>query len=426
MAVKHVSNKGKRDKAVIIDLVRRLGPISRVDLHELTRLRPGTISALTRELLREKQLLEVGPSDNPTGRKQVLLRLNEDSSHIAALAFGADRVTAAAVDLGANVKQSLSEPAYVEGGVEGLVKQLIRCTEAVGARNLAGIGIGDPGVVDSRAGVSIASSTIEFWKSVPLGKIFESHFRVPVLLESNTRACAVAERMRGAGRMAEDLLFLEYGTGIGLAIFSEGRLLRGSGQSAGELGHTHVLDGGPPCKCGNFGCLEAVIGEPALAARARSAILERGKSLVLNLSGGDPEKITGWNVIEAAAQGDKMCTMILAEVEKYLGLALSHAVNLFNPSLVLIDRRLSRAPNGFLDQIARIVRHFALPHATDRLEFRFSELGVEAGVLGVALLVLERHFEIPALKLPKFMTEPAQSFRRGRAGTLHNQVVKSA
>ena len=409
--MKDVSTKRERDKSVIINIVRRLGPMSRVDIHDLTRLRPGTISLLVRELLRENKLLEVGPSDNPLGRKQVLLRLNEESGFITAIEFDADAVVAAVLNLGARVKCSIKENTYLNGGMDGLIRQLLDCTTRVvaqagiGTGSLVGIGVADPGLIDSREGVSITSSTIEFWKGVPLKRIFEAEFDVPFLLESNTRARTIAERILGAGHMASDMVYVEYGAGIGLGIVTEGRILRGRGECAGEFGHTHVVEGGPACKCGSFGCLEAIAGAPAIAARARTAVLEGAASRVLELAGGDPSLITGFHVIDAARQGDRMCSAILDDVEKYLGLGLANVVNLFNPSLLVLDRRLGMMDESVLDQIARVVRRQALQQSTEGLEFRYSELGEEAGVLGIALMVLEQLFEIPSIKLPKFLRE---------------------
>lgn len=413
--MKDVSTKRERDKSVLLDVVRRFGPLSRVDIHDMTHLRPGTISALVRELLRERRLKEAGLSDNPMGRKQVLLHMNQDHGYIAAVEFDAEIVVAAILNLAGEIKQMMTEPTDLEHGSDGVVKQLLRATAAaigqagVERRALAGIGVADPGLIDSRAGVSLTSSTIEFWHSVPLRAIFEEHFGVPTLLESNTRARTVAERMLGAGEMAEDMIYVDYGTGIGMGVISEGKILRGRGECAGEFGHTHVMDGGPPCKCGSFGCLEAIVGAPALASRARAAVVDGGSSTVLDLAGGDASKITGWNVIEAARGGDKMCAVMLEDVERYLGLGLANVVNLFNPSLVVLDRRVGANDPAFLSQIARIVRRQALERSTSDLQFRYSVLGAEAGVLGVALIVIERHFEIPALKLPVFMTEPSKA-----------------
>ena len=413
--MKDVSTKRERDKSVLLDVVRRFGPLSRVDIHDITRLRPGTISTLVRELLQERTVIEGGPSDNPMGRKQVLLHLNEDHGAIAAVEFDAEIVAAAVFNLGARMKQMVSEPTDLEHGIDGLVNQLLRSMETaitksgVDRRALVGVGVADPGLIDSRQGISLTCSTIEFWHSVPLKQVFEKHFGIPLLLESKTRARAVAERMRGAGEMTEDMIYVDYGSGIGMGVISEGKLLRGRGECAGEFGHTHVMDGGPPCKCGSFGCLEAIVGAAAIAARARSAVMDGGSSTVLEQAGGAAGQITGWNVIEAARAGDKMCAVILEDVERYLGLGLANVVNLLNPSLVVLDRRLGGGDAGFLNRTARIVRRQALERSTCDLQFRYSQLGTEAGVLGVALLVLERHFEVPTLKRPLFMTESSNA-----------------
>jgi predicted NBD/HSP70 family sugar kinase len=94
------------------------------------------------------------------------------------------------------------------------------------------------------------------------------------------------------------------------------------------------------------------------------------------------------------------------DAANHLGLGLANLVNLFNPSLIVLDQRLQSAGQGFLDQVMRIVRRQALQRSSEDLEFRFSRLGSEAGVLGVAILLLERFFEIPVLKPPRFMIEP--------------------
>ena len=408
-----VSSKKARDRTVILDIVRRLGPQSRVDIHRLTHLRQGTISLLVRELLQENRLVEGGFSDNPMGRKQVLLRLNEDYGYIGAIEFDAEQVVTAVLNLGTKIKYQSVQPTRLDGGVDGLVCQLIACARTAASRAnadkipLLAMGVADPGLIDSREGVGITSSTIDFWKNVPLRSVFEKEFQVPFLLESNTRARTVAERTLGAGAGAADMLYLDYGTGIGLGVITEGRLLRGSRECAAEFGHTHVMPDGPACQCGSFGCLEAIAGAPAMAARARKAIREGGASKVVRLAGDGP--IAAAHVLEAARQGDKLCGALVEDVARYLGLGLANMVNLFNPSLIVLDRRLGAADPGFLDQVTRAVRRGALQHAMEGLTFRLSELGEEAGVVGVALLAIEKLFEIPVLHAPKFMTDAAHA-----------------
>jgi len=416
--MKCAGTKRERDKAVILAVARRFGPLSRVAMHQLTRLRANTISLLTRELLREGRLLEAGLSDNPLGRKQVLLRLNEDLGYLVGLEFDAEFVIAVAMDLYPRILHMVREPAYLGGGVEGLTGQLFRCARRVmeeanvGERPLLGIGVADPGVVDRKRGVSSMSSQIGFWRDVPVAKLFEGEFGgIPITVESATRAKAAAERVLGAGRMAEDMIYVEYRAGIGTGIITSGKLLAGATASAGEFGHTHVVAGGPPCQCGSFGCLEAVAGSSALAARFRKIVQEGGQSLALELAHGDLDQVTGRTVLAAAQAGDKTCAVIVEEMGRYLGLGLANLVNLFNPALIVLDQRLELAGPGLLDQLLRVVRLQALSQAVEGLEMRFGKLGDEAGVLGMGLLMLEDLFEIPDLKPPRFLADPASVWK---------------
>jgi predicted NBD/HSP70 family sugar kinase len=412
--MKAVRRKSEHDRAVVLDVVRRFGPVSRVDVHALTHLRPGTISLIVRELIREGWLKEAGSSDNPTGRKRVLLRINEERGNVVALAFDPGCIEASVVDLGGRLRHLVREPACLEQGADGLVAQLLRLAEraveesGIDPDSLAGVGVADPGLINAREGISMLATAFDFWRDVPLRSHFTGRFRAPFLLESDTRARMFAERILGAGRNADDMLYVDYSTGIGLGVVTGGRILRGSNGCAGEFGHTRIMDGGPPCKCGSFGCLETLAGAPALAARARRALAEGAPSRVLELAGGDPGKITGFLVMEAARNGDKMCGAILEETGRWLALGIANAVNLFNPSLVVLDGRLKAAGQRFLEQVTQIVKWQALSLSTHGLELRFGELGPEAGVLGVALMVIQGLFEIPALKLPRFMIEPAR------------------
>jgi len=418
----YVATKSARDKHVIQAVVWRFGPLSRVEIHKLTHLRPNTISALVRELLHEGCLVEAGPSDNPMGRKQILLRLDEEHRFVAAVELDDEFVTASAMDLFPRIRSSVKEPTDLSGGIDGLVRQLLSCTRraieqaGVSNRALIGIGIADSGLVNSQDGVVVTSSTIDFWKQVPLKAIFEREFRIPVLLEDKTRARAMAERMLGAGQGAQDMIYIDYGRGIGAGIILDGKLLRGHRWAAGEFGHTHVSEDNTACPCGSFGCLEAMAGALALELRIRKAISEGSIPQGLASRGADANGISAWQVLKAASLGDKTCSTIVEQAGNYLGLGLANLVNLFNPSMIVLDRRLEQAGQSLLDQIVRIVKRQALSHSTEDLEIRFAKLDQEAGVLGMGLMLLERHFEIPALRPPRFMIEPiAKPARRPAA-----------
>lgn len=410
--MKHATSKKERDKQLVQALIWRLGPISRAKIHELTRLQRSDISRLVRELLNEGKLLQAGRADNPMGRKRVMLRLNEERGFVVGVGFDDQEVVAATTDLHLRIRSIVRNATRLESGTEGLVEQLLGLTrEAIGkagvdVKKMLGIGVAGSGLVNNREGMMVMSSTIEFCKQVPFGEIFQKEFRVPIFVENITRAKTLAERTLGAGEMAEDMIYVEYGqTGIGAGVISGGKLFYGSGCAAGEFGHTHMMVDGPACKCGSFGCLEAVAGAAALESRIRRAIAEGSPSGALSLAGGDTSKLSGWTVLRAAGMGDKTCSAIVEQAGNYLGLGLANLVNLFNPTLLVLDQRLSLAGDGLLEQIVKVVRRQALHHSADGLEIRFGKLGSDASVLGAGAVVLERHFEIPALKPPWFMTE---------------------
>lgn len=412
--MKHVTGKPERDKQVIAAVVRRYSPISRSGIHKLTGLRSSACSVLVRELLEEGRLIETGRAANGkrTGRKEVLLELNDDFRFIAAVEFDEDTVTAGVLNLRPAVRAAVTERADLGGGTSGLLRQLLSCTRkalaAAGAdaSSLLGAGIADPGLVDSRRGVTVMSSTIDFWKEVPLQKVFEAEFGVPALVQSKTRAKTVAERVLGAGEMRDSMVYVDYGVGIGAGLILDGKLLHGQTGAAGEFGHTNAVPGGPACLCGSNGCLEAVAGARAVESRIRRA-LAQGAITRLAPPAGDPAAITAWDVLRAAAAGDKICGNIVAEVAGYLGVGLADLINLFNPSVIVLDKRLEAGGGELLDEIRLIVRRQALGWSNEATAIRFARLGNEAGILGLALMILERHFEIPVLRPPRFMIEPA-------------------
>jgi N-acetylglucosamine repressor len=423
-AMKHVQGKRERDKHVIQAVVREFGPISRSAIHELTHIRRSTTSGLVKQLLEEGRLVEAGriASRSQTGRKQLLLRINENHRWVAAVEFDEEYVMAGMLDLHPNIRHTVTEPTDLRNGRSGLIKQLVSCTRRAlrqagrSAPPLLAVGIADPGLVDSRSGVTVTSSTIEFWRDVPLKAIFEKEFEVPALVEAKARTKAVAERLLGAGEMLDSMIYVDYGAGIGTGIIADGKLLYGQNCAAGEFGHTHTMEDGPACKCGSFGCLEAVAGARAVEARIRKAVEQGGWTEALAMAAGDSKNVSVWTALKAASQGDKICSNILAEVAGYLGLGIANLVNLFNPSVVVLDQRLELAGQPLLDQLVQIVKRQALTYSSERVRLRFGRFGREGGILGVTLMILENHFEIPRLKPPRFLVEPiAQQYKRDGA-----------
>ncbi len=410
--MKYVHSTLDHDRKVVEAVVRKFGPVSQVRINELTDIRPTTVSLIVRDLLEEKKILEVGRSDNPVGRKQVLLRPNHEHRLVAAISFDDETIEAGITDLRPHTQHTVKQKIRPGCNRDDLITLLLSCTRRAIAKvrqkntSILGVGISDPGLVDTKAGTTVMSSTIPFWKEVPLKAIFEKELSLPAFLETSTRAKALAERQLGAGRMSDNMLYLDYGTGIGAGIIVDGKPLYGSSGAAGEFGHTHVVEGGPVCSCGSYGCLEAIAGTRAIEAKLRKAMAEGGATRVPDLVSGDMDRLNGWTVLEGAHTGDKLCGHIVAELAGYLGVALSNLVNLFDPSVVVLDRRLEIAGPEFLNSIIQTMRRQSLACSMNKLQVRYGAFRNEGSLLGAAMLVIEEYFAIPVLKPPRFLIEP--------------------
>lgn len=398
--------KIQQDKDLILTLIRSHGPISRVGIYELTSLRRSTISLLARQLLSEGWLLDAGRSDNPRGPKQILLQLNPKHRFIVGLELDDELVTAGVMDLEPAVSHVISERTDLSHGRQGLIQQLQAAVRRVVAMSglpwsrLMGIGIADPGLVDSRRGIISSCSTIDFWNQVPLKEIFEREFKTPTLIESKTRAKTIAEHKRESPERRSNMIYLDYGAGIGAGVIVDGNLLYGNNCGAGEVGHTNIDKSGPTCKCGSNGCLEALAGANSVENRIRNALREGVPSQVLAMANQDPAKITAWLVFEAARAGDKICWNIAAAIAEDIGVAIANLVNLFNPAIIVLDQRLAVLGEEFLSLISRIVKSKSLAGSSSHLSIRFGSLGGESGLLGVGLQVLDKYFSNRAASVP--------------------------
>jgi glucokinase len=284
------------------------------------------------------------------------------------------------------------------GGVEGFEAVLGRM--AAGARRLraqapageiAGIGVGVPGMVDMAAGVVDDIPNLPGrWQGAPLGPLLARETGLPTRLINDARAFMLAEHRLGAAHGASTALGVTVGTGIGGAIVANGQLLFGLGGAAGEIGHIIVQPDGIACACGNRGCVEPLATGPAIAGEAVRRILQGFTTSLLRLAGGDLNAITPALVAEAADAGDPVAIEILSDAGRWLGLALAGAIATLAPEIVVLGGGVAQ-PGGIYWRAAEAAAR-AHSHVTDidRIAFRPAALGYDAGVVGAALWGRER------------------------------------
>ncbi len=391
-------------KSLVKNLVRTDGPISRIALNKLTGMRPASITDVTKELLKEGIIKEIGYESSKRGRRKVLLDINRDAGRVVTLDFNSNRILGLGADLklGICYRSRRIIPNY--SGKDEIIKIMkdilheIIESPPVKIAPVLGIGIADPGIVNENTGISILTTQMKGWENVPIKDIMESEFGYPSFLESDTRCRLIAEKHLGASKMKNDILMVELSSGIGAGMMSEGKLFRGSRGSAGELGHMMILENGPYCNCGSRGCLEAIASSRAITRKLQEAIKSGATSSLSKVSHGDISKIDINMISQAAEDGDKLSLQIIEEAGRFIGEAIANAINLLNPEIVILTGDLLSFGDYILNPIEGMVRRQALSYNTKDVRIVLAEVGEEAAAIGMAAVVLDKVFHTPELR----------------------------
>jgi glucokinase len=260
------------------------------------------------------------------------------------------------------------------------------CLRQAGQKATA-LGLGVAGQIDAVRGIVRRSPNLPDWLDVPLKDSLSAVLGIPVFINNDTRLITLGEWRHGAGQGCNDLVCLFVGTGIGGSVVSGGRLLAGSSNTAGELGHITIVANGRQCHCPNEGCLEAYAGGWAIAERARDIVRAnpQGGELLVRLAG-KIEQITAATVSQAYSQNDPMAYRLVKDTSKYLASGLVSIVNAFNPSLIILGGSVIMGIPDLLGQVEKRVREHALQTSLEGLKITTAALGNKAGVIGAAAL----------------------------------------
>jgi glucokinase len=213
---------------------------------------------------------------------------------------------------------------------------------------------------------------------------------MPCQVDNDASMAAYGEFRFGAGRGYRHLLLVTVGTGLGGGIVADGRLFRGANGFAAEIGHIIVEPGGPLCGCGNRGCWEQVASGGAIGRVGREAVREHPHSILWRLADGDPSKVTGKVVTEAAQRGDEVSVGIVAEAGRRLGEGIAGLVNVLDPQVVVVGGGVIVAGDLLLDPArASYLEAVEGPEHRPRVPIVPAQLGNDAGAVGAATLALE-------------------------------------
>jgi glucokinase len=306
--------------------------------------------------------------------------------------LGGTKVEVAHVGSTGLLHRRLRRPTNVKEGPKAVSEEIIHLVRQL--RDQAdsppiGLGVGLAGQIDPHEGTVIFAPNL-YWHNVPFQSDLKRALGLPVVVTNDVRAATWGEWLHGAGKGCDDLVCVFIGTGIGGGIVSGGRMLAGCSNTAGELGHMTIDLHGPPCTCGQRGCLEALAGGWATEKIAQEAVAldpDAGAALV-KLAGGSAGAVTAKTVSQGALAGDLLSLRLVEQVAQALIAGAVSIVNAFNPSRLILGGGVIEGLPDLVDQIDQGVRKRALPAATKPLQILRAELGNDAGVVGAAALAI--------------------------------------
>jgi glucokinase-like ROK family protein len=361
--------------------------ISRADIARRTTLTRTTVSEIVAEQIADGLVREVGLGSSLGGKSPMMLSLVADSRRVIGVDLAHDRFRGALVDLRGRITHADEQTVPPRGGdavVAALCELLDRLAGAAQSP-IAGIGIGTPGLVDAQTGVVVNAVNLG-WSRLPLRRLVEARYRVPVSVLNDSQAAALGEYTFGAEHAARSsLVVINVRYGIGAGIVLGGDIFHGDGGAAGEIGHVVVVrEGGSPCGCGNLGCLETVASTHAIVERAR-ALARHAKVATLP---GAPDRITFDAIEQAFAGGDPLARQVVLEAGRFMGTAISSLVGTLNIQRIVLTGDITRFGRPLLDTIMETLAQTVLPRLLEGTRVEVGRLGAQAIVLGASAVIL--------------------------------------
>ncbi len=345
--------------AAVYRLIDQQGPISRIQIADVSQLAPASVTKITRQLLERGLIKEVAQQASTGGRRAISLTTEVKPFHSVAVRLGRDYVQFCLYDLGGN---SLAEDQHdfhytnqedLVAGLIELLKNFVSQYEDL-INELIAIGITLPGLVNPTTGVVEYMPNIAI-DNLALGEIVSEKLNTACFVGNHVRGMALAEHYFGASQDCQDSILISVHRGTGAGIIVNGQVFLGFNRNVGEIGHIQIDPLGEQCQCGNFGCLETVAANPAIIKRVKQLIAQGYESSLTEL-----KNITIQDVCIHAINGDELAKQSLVRVGNQLGKAIAITINLFNPQKIVIAGDITAAQEIVFPAIQRNIENQSL------------------------------------------------------------------
>lgn len=393
--------------AAVLQTLHRAGSCSRSELTELTRMSPSTVSRITAQLIKRGIIIEERLGTSSGGRPPIILRLDYEKLYVIGIRLLRDRVSLGIFDLNGRSIHTMSyvpyglDPEFLTRELHGRVDELLTEGGIRSGSHVLGVGVAVAGVVRSEDGTVMRSVNLG-WRDVPISQLLEEVLQLPVFVENDANAGALAEVWFGGAGDVGNVMYLKTDAGVGSGIVFEQQLVTGPRGMAGEIGHVPFVADGHACRCGQRGCLETYVSMPDVLRRYEA---RTGRAI---------DKPTFFDI---ATKGDAVADGLVDEAKATLTLALTAATAMLDLDMVIVDGVWGRFSSEFLNEIQSNVQQAMKSTGLDKVvAVKPSELGEDSDLLGAVGLVTNRLFSPPDVLTggPTDIEQLAAKVDRGR------------
>ncbi len=307
--------------------------------------------------------------------------------------IGGTKVAVGLVNTAGQILAQLRAPMITHAGPDAAFDAVVNAIGALQKQRgqpeeIRGIGICAPGPLDPRSGVVLNPPNLPCWRNFPLAERAAQAYKIPVRVDNDANAAALAETKWGAARGYRYVFYATIGTGIGTGIVLDGQIYHGNTGSAGEGGHVTIDYNGPRCACGKRGCIEALAAGPAIASRARTTIANSRSqtSAILDLANGKIESVTSEMVGQAFAAGDPLAREILQETADLLAIWMGNIIDVLDPDVIVVGGGVAAMLNPFFAGIHEKLPAWSVNPRSAEIPLVLAHYGADAGIAGGAAL----------------------------------------
>ena len=305
--------------------------------------------------------------------------------------IGGTKIAVGIVDRSGKILAQGRTPMVANGTPEVALDAVVSAIDSMlspSAVDIEGIGICAPGPLDPKSGIVLNPPNLPCWRNFPLADKVRAKYSVPVKVDNDANAAALAETLWGAAQGFHYVFYATIGTGIGTGIVFDGSIYHGKTGSAGEGGHVSIDYRGPVCLCGKRGCIEILAAGPAIGARARAKVAaepSRGK-IILDLVKGDISSITSQHVGKAFESGDPLAREVLEETVHLLTIWLGNIVDLLDPDVIVVGGGVAAMLRSFFEEIKCELPDWCVNPRASEIPLLMAHYGADAGIAGGAAL----------------------------------------